>query len=391
MNVRLLGFRLGSLFCAAALFGCGGGNGSNATSPIVTPADGTPDPGTGGNGASDGGSTTTPPPTASGDGGSTTTTPPPATLSHRRCAWMNDNIELGKASFAANADFFDDVHPYWWTLNAAGGVNATSWPDDAQLLATAQAHHVKVMPLVYGGDDASLIRNVISSPTAIAAHVQVLVNLAVSHHYDGIELDYEHLWDGSDRPGYTALVTQLAAGLHAQGKELSLSVPAIDVDNGANGYDFAAEVAGGVDVVHLMGYDFHGISSPHQGPLAPIGWIDAVAARVEKLGLQDHFVLGIANYGVGAGWYVNSADAVSMCGAGYATTTDHMLTCSFGNYTAGVAPHCTTARGDLWFEDGASIAEKANVAKAHHLRGVSYYTLGGEAPGLFTALRAAFP
>ena len=45
----------------------------------------------------------------------------------------------------------------------------------------------------------------------------------------------------------------------------------------------------------------------------------------------------------------------------------------------------------MWFEDGNSIAEKARTAKAHGLRGVSYYTLGGEAPGLIDALRASYP
>ncbi len=387
---------------------------NNATpSPTVTP--GTPlGSGSGGNGTTpspDPGSTTTPPPS---DGGVTTTPPsdggtttPPADLAtapgtdagtgtgvpplaHHRCGWMNDNPTLAKASLTANVDFFDAIHPYWWTLTTTGGVTATSWPDDATVVSTAQAHNIKLMPLVYGGNDATMIRSVISSSSAIAAHVQVLVNLAVTHHYDGIELDYEHLWAASDRAGYTALVTQLAAGLHAQGKDLSLAVPAIDVDNGQNGYDYQAIVAGGVDIVHLMGYDFHDTTS-HLGPLAPLGWIDAVNARVQQLGLQSHFILGIGNYGIGSGWYANSADAITMCGAGYPTTTNHMLTCPFGNYNAGTSPHCTTSQGDIWFEDQTSMTEKASSAKAHGLRGVTYYDLGGEAPGLFTALRSAYP
>jgi spore germination protein YaaH len=236
-----------------------------------------------------------------------------------------------------------------------------------------------------------LIRNVISSPTTIAAHVQTLTNLAVSHNYDGIELDYEHLWNASDRPGYTALVTALATSLHAQSKELSLAVPAIALDNGANGYDYAALVAAGADVIHLMGYDFHGTTTDHLGPLAPLGWMDAVAARVQQLGVGSHFIMGIGNYGVGSGWYANSHDAIQLCGSTYSTTTDHMSTCSYGEYAAGTAPHCTTSKGDIWFEDGTSMGEKAQAAKTHALRGVAYYSLGGEAPGLFDALRSAYP
>src|SRR5947209_16432968 len=150
--------------------------------------------------------------------------PPTAKAHHHRCASLNDDMALGTASLIANADFFDAVHPYFWTLSAGGTLNATSFVDDATIVATARAHSIELMPLVYGGDNASLIESVISSPAAIAAHVKILVDLAVSHNYDGIELDYEHLWTASDRPGYTALVQQLAAGLHAHGKELSLAV-----------------------------------------------------------------------------------------------------------------------------------------------------------------------
>ncbi|MCU1278588.1 MAG: hypothetical protein JWM53_2134 [bacterium] len=320
-------------------------------------------------------------------------TPPPGAKvpSHHRCAWLNDDVGLGTASLVANAEFFDAVHPYWWTLAAGGNVAATSFVDDATIVATAHAHSIKLMPLVYGGDDASAIRNAIGSPSAIAAHANVLVQLAVARQYDGIELDYEHLWSASDRAGYTALVTQIAAGLHAHGKELSLAVPAIAADNGGSGYDYAALVSAGADVIHLMGYDFHSIGGDHLGPLAPIGWIDAVAARVEALGAGAKFVLGIANYGVGSGWYANSADAIAMCGAGYPTTTTHMSICPSGNYAAGIAPHCTTSKGAIWFEDGASTAEKARTAQAHGLRGIAYYTLGGESPGVFDAIKAAYP
>ena len=325
-----------------------------------------------------------------GDGGTTTTNPSPPPLAHHRCGWMNDNPTAAKASFVANVDFFDAIHPYWWTATATGSVTATSWVDDATVVTTAHAHNIKLMPLVYGGDDGSILRSIMASSSSIAAHVQALVNLTVSHNYDGLEIDYEHLWQASDRPGFTQLITQLAAALHAQGKDLSLSMPPKDIDTTGDAYDYKA-LGAAADVLHLMGYDFHGTFTDHLGPLAPLGWIDAVNAHVQSLGLASKFILGVGNYGVGTGWYAVGADAISMCGPNYATTTTHMLTCPYGVYAAGRSPHCTTSKGDLWFEDSASIAEKANSAKAHGLRGVTYYDLGGEVPGLFTTLRSAYP
>jgi len=394
MFLRLSTRTFGLVLSVAMMAACSSSSTKSTGSPVTGGNGSTaPDPGLGGNGTTTAGGDPTPTPTPTPDPTPTPTPTPTPRVTHQHCGWMNDDIDLGKATLMANLDYFDAVHPFWWSLNADGTVKATSWTDDADVISATKTHAIKLMPLIYGGDDVSAIRSVIGNATTLAAHVKTVVALATSHNYDGIEIDYEHLWASTDRAGYTALVTQLATALHAAGKELSLAVPSIAADNGQNGYDFAALVAGGADVIHLMGYDFHGTTTDHLGPLAPLGWIDAVAARVQSLGIADHFVLGIGNYGVGSGWYANSGDAIAMCGGAgaYATTTTHMQTCPYGVYTAGTSPHCTTSKGDIWFEDATSAGEKAQTAKAHGLRGVSHYSLGGEPAGWFTALRAAYP
>ena len=356
-----------------------GGNGAAdpppATSPPLADA-GTPAP--------DGGS-------AAPDGGS-----PPVTqsLPHHRCGWIGaDSAAVGTASFVANAAFFDAIHPVWYTAQADGTLRAIAgFTDDATIVSTARANHVALMPLVYGGDDAATVRTILASPAAISAHVAVLAKLAVDKGYDGIELDYEHLWSAGDRPGFTALVTQLAAALHKSGKTLSAAVSPASSDYAGSAYDLPGMVKAGVDVLHLMGYDYHWLGGDHLGPLAPIGWIDASAAYLQAKGIADHAILGVANYGVGNGWYADTADVLSQCLAGtLLATTNHMASCPYGTSAAGVAPHCTTARGDVWFEDKDSVAEKAQVAKKHGLRGITYYTLGGEPPGFFDAIRASYP
>src|SRR5207245_2162104 len=100
---------------------------------------------------------------------------------------------------------------------------------------------------------------------------------------------------------FVAMTTQLATALHAKGKQVSLAVSPQTADNGGNAYDYVGLVKGGADVLHLMGYDYHSIDSDHSGPLAPLGWLDAVGARVQSLGIADHVIMGVANYGVGQG------------------------------------------------------------------------------------------
>jgi spore germination protein YaaH len=313
--------------------------------------------------------------------------------SHHRCGWIGaDSAAVGTTAFATHADHYDAVHPVWFTANADGSVHANAYADDATVVATAHARHIELMPLVYGGDDASIVRGIIASAALTNAHVQALMSLVLNRDYDGLEIDYEHLWSASDRPGFVAFIGQLTAALHARGKTISLAVSPIDVDNGQNAYDYGALMGGGVDVMHLMGYDFHYLGGDHAGPLAPLGWLDAVAARVQALGIADRTLLGIANYGIGSGWYAAAGDVVKRCLAGsYLTTTSHMASCPYGSYAAGLAPHCTTSQGDAWFEDALSAAEKARTVAAHGLRGVTYYTIGAEPPGYLDALRAVFP
>jgi spore germination protein YaaH len=228
-----------------------------------------------------------------------------------------------------------------------------------------------------------------ASPQAIAQHAQTLTNLVMQHGYDGIELDYEHLWSSSDRAPYTALMQAVATSLHAQGKELTLALPAMDHDMPDAAYDYT-QLQDIVDVMHLMAYDFHYMGGDHLGPLAPKGWVNDVVTRVQSLGKPDKYVLGLANYGISTGWYTSAKDAAARCGGNYSSQTDHMTSCPLGHQDPGLAPHCTTSNGDVWFEDVASMTEKAALAKAHGLGGVGYWTMGDEPSGFFDAMKTIF-
>jgi spore germination protein YaaH len=324
--------------------------------------------------------------------GSPPPAPPPTAPSHARhvrCAWIGaDTAATGNAAFIANPDRLDAIHPQWFSLDATGAPQPASFADDPTVVATAHAHGVVLMPLVFMGQVANL-RAALATPQTIVTHVAQLAQLAAAHGYDGLELDYEGLWTAADRAPFLSLVAQAADALHAQGRLLSLALPAMAYDNGQSAYDYAA-LAAKADVLHLMGYDYHSLGT-HLGPLAPKGWIAAVAARVQSLGSPNRFILGVANYAIGNGWYSSAAQAIAACTAPYSSTTTHMLTCPFGSDEAGLAPHCTTAMGDAWFEDAASLTEKAQVAKAHALRGVTYYTLGGEPAGWQAAIDSVYP
>jgi chitinase len=392
MNVRnSLWLALSSIAFAVVLCGCGGGS-SSSTEPTTGSTTTTTTGSTSGSGGGSGATATAP---SSGDAGGATGTSPtnpttPAHALHKRCAWIGaDTFAAGKAAFLANPDWFDAIHPVWFFLTADGSLKASAFVDDAELVAAAKAHGVKIMPLV-DGNSTTYMRAAMATATTIAAHASMLATLAQTHGYDGLELDYEHLWLATDRAPYSALVSAVAAAMHAQGKQVTLAVPALASDSLASGYDYAS-LQGSADVLHLMAYDFHYLGGDHLGPIAPAGWVEEVATYVQSLGAPGKYSLGVANYGIGSGWYTNAADAASRCIAGtFSEVTTHMTVCPLGHPDAGKAPHCTTAQGDVWFENADSVAEKAAMGAAHGLGGVAYYTLGDEPAGFLDALAASF-
>jgi spore germination protein YaaH len=359
--------------------GCGGAPPSNGSTSSAAPATGASN---GSNAGTSGGNT------GSSDGNGTSA--PASHAQHRRCAWIGaDTFAAGKAAFLANPRWFDAIHPVWFTLTPDGTPRALPIADDADLLAAARAHGVKVIPLVDGNTD-SYMRAAMATPASIAAHAQTLATLAQQHGYDGLELDYEHLWLASDRAPYAALVAAVANLLHAQNMVLTLAVPALFVENPQSGYDYVA-LQQSADVLHLMGYDFHFLGGDHLGPIAPKGWIRDVVTYVQSLGAPQRYSLGVANYGIGTGWYTSAKDAAARCSGGsYSSQTDHMTVCPLGHQEAGLAPHCDTAQGAVWFEDAASVGEKVALAREHGLGGVAYYTLGDEPTGFFDALAASY-
>jgi spore germination protein YaaH len=327
-----------------------------------------------------------------GDAGTTgdASSPPPPAAAHARCGWLGADDTAGYAVFAAHAAFFDVIHPDWYKLDTTDlqSVDALVGEGDATVLDAAAANHVTVWPLVAGVEkDANgdpYVRQMLADPAKIAANVKNLVDVAVSKGYVGLDIDYEGLWQASDRAPYESFIAQLSQAMHAAGKQLSIAVPALDNANSQSAWSYA-DLVGPLDVLHVMGYDFHSIGT-HSGPLAPLGWIDAVNGQAAATGRADKFVLGVGNYGTTPTTFCNTQDCIARCGGSYATTTDHMATCPFGNWNAGRAPNCPTGNEQLFFEDTGSMEEKVQSAKSHGLGGITYWTIGGEPDGFFAMI-----
>lgn len=156
---------------------------------------------------------------------------------------------------------------------------------------------------------------IIADPDQRRRHVEAILEFAEEVDADGIDLDYEQFAfaDGFDtwettRPNWVAFVAELSDELHATGRTLSVSIPAIwdRTENGSEGYwvyDHAA-IAPHVDAMRIMAYDY---SVVEPGPIAPIWWVEDVVRSVSEVvpaEYHDRLVLGVPSFGTN--WVVST-------------------------------------------------------------------------------------
>jgi spore germination protein YaaH len=217
------------------------------------------------------------------------------------------NMDYGTSSVLSNQHTFSEVSPWIYGLDSSGQVVPQYGPDQAATvnaqLARLRAARIPLIPTlanVTGGKWVyqPVVTDILRIPRMRAQHVAAIVALPEREHYAGIDLDYEDLRAG-DRSAFTALVTELAAALHAKGKVLSVDLFAKADDRGYDQRNVAQDyhaIGQVVDQVWLIGYEYHWASS-EPGPVAPIGWIRSVLSYAKTQIPANKIILGVPLYG----------------------------------------------------------------------------------------------
>ncbi|TMQ12704.1 MAG: hypothetical protein E6J91_20385 [Deltaproteobacteria bacterium] len=363
--------------------------------------------------------------------------PPPPPPGHHFCGWLmgvGDNATTDPYfnDFAANAASFDAVHPTWWSVNAGGGGNcctgggtfcesfgnprstyAPCVSEQVRSNTTYGGKRTKLIPMVAAttGGQVAIVRQMLANTSAMDQWVSTLVGFAQSDRYDGYDIDFEHLYDGTNpqvRSQLVTFMTKLASALHPLGKTVSIAVDAFDHSDANSMWDVAS-LLNVCDQVHVMGYDYHGIGTNHPGPVDPLGW--AQAAMVFMAGLNNgatvgKLIWGLPNYGV------EGPDGQPVIGEpqqglkvwianhpGYATTSTEMASCPFNvdtHYDAGRSPNGYVGANHAYFDDISSLEQKVSAAAAQGFGGITYWTVGDEPDQpagrtFFQMVRAHFP
>jgi GH18 family chitinase len=191
--------------------------------------------------------------------------------------------------------------------NGTGGLNA---PNDGllrNLVAAAHAKGAKVLISIGGGggNNDTHFRSISANPAYRTAFINNCDALLVKYDLDGIDIDWEYPSEAPDPSckNFTALMTELAAKMHAKNKLVTAAVVGGSV--GTFGYAIETAVFEAVDFLNIMAYDHAAV--PHSGydkSLVDLNFW-------KKRGLpKDKLVLGVPFYGRNAAYGAMSYKAI---------------------------------------------------------------------------------
>ncbi len=310
------------------------------------------------------------------------------------------SIGPGTEAVLANRQDVNEVSPWMYGLGSDSQIimdAGISKSDISGYLSRLRAQGLPLVPTLANVDARSNwsyrpVARMLHDPAMATQQVASIVALVDSHHYAGIDLDYEDLHAG-DRQAFTAFVTSLASALHAKSKILSVALFAKTTDAGyaprniAQDYAAIGKVA---DQVRLMAYDYHWATSP-PGPIAPIGWVRDVIRYAKTQIPASKIVLGIPQYGYD--WTGDHGTSITWLRALQLSRQYHVQP----NFdAASQAPWLsyTDSAGRkhiVWFENAESTQAKLGAAQGTGIGGVYLWMYGYGDPGTWAALHQALP
>ncbi|MCZ7586461.1 MAG: glycosyl hydrolase family 18 protein [Deltaproteobacteria bacterium] len=289
-------------------------------------------------------------------------------------------------------DLLSTIAYFSLEIDGQGYVTAThGWPD-GDLIDEAHAAGVRVV-LCVTNFSPSQQTTLLGSATNRARAIANIVDEVVDGGGDGVNIDFE-LLPVSQKANFVTFMNELGAALETAipGSHFSAATPAVDW---AGSYDYD-KLAAATDLLFIMGYDYH-YKGGDPGPVSPLysagPWglsiedtLDDYELYIAPYSLAD-VVLGLPLYGYD--WPATSAAVpgtkrgngiarILSTIEGWIGTSPYGPRLFDGNARS---PYLTFQKpGDgwhqLWYEDGASMAERFAYAQTRGTAGIGFWALG---------------
>ena len=308
-------------------------------------------------------------------------------------AWLVHWSESSLPSFEVNAHLMARVYPCWYLCSPAGMPlrRADATPALRQRVKdAAAANGVEVWPLISNYNaavkdfDPALMRLIMGDPATSQAHIALLIDYVREDGAQGIDLDYENLYD-ADRDAFGDFVERLAAAFHGAGLKVGIAVHAKESEPGSPGGGRAqdyARLGRACDRVQIMGYDYHW-SLGEPGPIAPPDWCGRVLAHAAgEIGSVDKVEWGVPGYGLD--WGAPGTQALAVQWPRWVELVKAHGPERRDPETAELTLHYQGR--ELWMNDSLSLTAKLWQARHAGVAEVAMWVLGAEDPRLWALI-----
>ncbi|MBU2506688.1 MAG: T9SS type A sorting domain-containing protein [Bacteroidetes bacterium] len=311
-----------------------------------------------------------------------------------------DSIKLIKSVFGYLPDweYGEDMHQFIkydlithiacfdFHVNSDGRINNPNYWPWTDVINKAHSFGVKVI-LCATNFNPDSIRTIISNLDSRSNFFEQAKSKIEEFELDGINIDFENLYDNDEGKPINSFMSGLAEFIHAElpGKEVSFAAPPINWNNDWNFYDLVKNC----DYVFVMAYDFNGSWSAASGPSAPltgglfnltsalnVDYADVIKAFPSKL------ILGIPYYG--SHWITKSSEARSEV-IEFIDSPRFKDTQPSANLHGILWDNLSqtpwfrsqdSVWNQTWFDNEVSIGLKYDVAISKNLKGVGMWALG---------------
>jgi spore germination protein YaaH len=300
--------------------------------------------------------------------------------------WIPPWSPAALTSIQANAGAITESNPVWYAWNADYTI-AKQWNAENPTWRSSMGGLLipTVQNLVNDSFDGNAAAAMLANATTREAHATALAQLAIANGFDGIDVDYERVPTAS-RAAFTTFVGSLAAKLHAANKKLSVTVYAKASDkeswNGPGSQDWSA-IGGAADSVKIMAYDYHWSTSA-PGAIAPLDWLDQVAAYAEQTIAGSKIMMGLPWYGYD--WPASGGAATASFASAHQTILTNNATVQHD--AASGEPYFSYSGHTVYFQDAAGYAKKLDLLKQKHsgIGGFAHWAAGQEDPDIWKVI-----
>jgi peptidoglycan-N-acetylglucosamine deacetylase len=241
---------------------------------------------------------------------------------------------------------------------------------------------MEVFPMVNNSDGANWvdISEFLNNPDSRALFRKQAMQFLSSGRFRGLLIDFE-AFPPAGQAGYTALLRDLSADLHAHGMKLYVAVPPHNEE-----YDYRS-ISSAADGVVLMNYDEH-YPGAASGPVASQDWFEQNLKFASSAIPKEKVICAIANYGYD--WVQKPKkgklppevhDSTVSVQDAWLAARDSDEDVNFDDDA--MNPHFSylderNLRHDIWFVDGVTALNQMRAAQSMGIKTFALWRLGSE-------------